>query len=615
MNMRLTASILLLIGLTVLIDVQHSRGNPSHKDPHLALAVHGDGIAKELHGKAANLDTKIRERLQQFLKSEQANRLEQINPRELGQTHLALSQLLRLADQLAFLGEPAGVDFQKRGTSMRLHVSRLIQRSQSAPSTQKYVNQVRLQLQKTAANRVRVLESVTKLCNDSKWDQGEKELYGLFDSLEPGTCFLSIEENRQVYSPFSQVQAAITREMTELRRRQGTEALQQAIASLAPNYEAILAEIDQAIEMVAKDGKAEFFAVEVSGPQLVDAIAEQWRLAQNGALQARAKQWALAGIPSYSGDYQPIQGGSNSEDPLVTAHAQFSEEVLRALGRLLQVDAQRCSSTEAEALYVAYLKSLAMICRQQSHQDLTARLTQSLAIFGKKLPSGGQPIGAYALATDELLRWRRRVVDARLATKQKDYRELPTVMKEASTSKQPYIGLFTDDPRQVTTAQLMAATNETLPPASERLLGSKVVVRDIIRISERSPAAIARYRDRCYSNTSVGMDTQQAIAALKRDLMATEATPPLTLPAMQASITADRGDMLAVGGEISGAYLETVVTRFGSLPPAAAILTSLGQLPTENVSNGSLIQALMRMDVNPQWVAHETFIVDIPSTP
>lgn len=585
--------------------------NPSHKDTNQALAIHGKELTKAIYQQAVSLDSKARERVLDFLKQESAGRVEQISAKDIGQTHLATTQLLRLAEQLLFLGEPAGLDFQKRVEIMRKPIARITQQSKSYPATQKYINQWRSQIQKQAPARAKTLERVQQLASSSNWLEAEKELYELFDMMEPGTVFFESEEKRVIYEPFNPVQGAITNAMQEIRRQQGSEALQQAIADTTPNHVGILDEIQLAIQSVAQTGTASYRDSQVNGPQLVTKIADTWREAQNAILQARAKQWALQGRPNYGGAFYPMSGNnSDTVDPYLEPHRQFSDNIAKLLAQLIQVDAMRVPSEQASALYQEYLVALAPLVRQHYNRDLLTFFNQALLAFGNKLPQGGAQVGNYSAATSELLRWRAKVATAQTQAARSQYNPLPLIMRQATTSKDPYVGLFPEDTSYNTTATLMTASSETMPLAVERLLNKQVLVNDVIRISDSSPTAIARYQERTYANVTVA-ETTAAVAALKKDLLVTESLPALNLEATQAILSAERGDWQTVGGVVAGTHLEGVVTRFGSLPAAAAILTPLGTLPTDNMGNGGLAQMLIRFDVTPQWVAHQHFFTRV----
>src|SRR5687768_11214877 len=94
--------------------------------------------------------------------------------------------------------------------------------------------------------------------------------------------------------------------------------------------------------------------------------------------------------------------------------------------------------------------------------------------------------------------------------------------------------------------------------------------------------------------------------------MVNDQLPPMTLEAAHAVMTAERGDMVEVGGEISGVHLESVITRFASLPASAAVLMPLGSLPAETFDGAPLNNALMRFAIAPRWVYHDYFFTTLP---
>jgi hypothetical protein len=132
-----------------------------------------------------------------------------------------------------------------------------------------------------------------------------------------------------------------------------------------------------------------------------------------------------------------------------------------------------------------------------------------------------------------------------------------------------------------------------------------------VRISAESKAAIARYSQRTYANLPAPLDMAVEVAALKSDLMVSDQAPPLTMTAMRAVVTAERGDLLSAGGSISGTVLEGVITRFATLPASAVVLTELGRLPPERFDGTNLHNMLMRFDIVPEWACHDYFFINL----
>ena len=97
---------------------------------------------------------------------------------------------------------------------------------------------------------------------------------------------------------------------------------------------------------------------------------------------------------------------------------------------------------------------------------------------------------------------------------------------------------------------------------------------------------------------------------LKFDLLVGEQAPPLTLSSAIAVDSASRGTLAAAGGEIAGVYLEALITRFASLKPMASSLVPLGELPIDSRQR-LLQQTVMRFELEPTWVQHEHFFIEL----
>ena len=146
--------------------------------------------------------------------------------------------------------------------------------------------------------------------------------------------------------------------------------------------------------------------------------------------------------------------------------------------------------------------------------------------------------------------------------------------------------------------------------AVKKLMGQKATVRDLIRLPGESKASIVRYASRTYGTVPAPLPLDAEVASLTQDLLAVE-EPPITLGAMQALLTAQRGDMIAVGGDISGTYLEALITRFASMKPSAAALTVLGQISPEPIDSAGMSHVLMRFNITPRWVQHDYFFLPL----
>jgi hypothetical protein len=139
--------------------------------------------------------------------------------------------------------------------------------------------------------------------------------------------------------------------------------------------------------------------------------------------------------------------------------------------------------------------------------------------------------------------------------------------------------------------------------ATARLIGKPAVVLGWTRLPGESKSAIATFRSRVYATCPAPIDLTTPIAELRSALMITDQAPAMSLAAASAVAGAERGNFEAVGGQIAGLYLETLVARFASLPAPAAAIAPLGDLPEGiDPKKPALSQAAMRFELSPKWV-------------
>jgi hypothetical protein len=103
----------------------------------------------------------------------------------------------------------------------------------------------------------------------------------------------------------------------------------------------------------------------------------------------------------------------------------------------------------------------------------------------------------------------------------------------------------------------------------------------------------------------VGHQLNAEIEVLKAELLLDDSLPPLSLPAATALVTAERGDLVALGGNIRLVAIDAVVTRFRDLNPPLWPL-ALAEFDTDGaIRERPLSQVLFRYTVEPAWLQHE----------
>ena len=584
------------------------QANPSDQDFDAALAVHGKTLSPELQQRAQSLYETANEAMIGFAKAVNSSRDVRLDGKKLGRTHVALTQVHRLGGQLLLLGEPAGADYQARVGVLKQGLNRIIPAYQSSRAGQAFIETIRLQLRKQYPARMKTLVNVQQLATQQKWAQAEEVLYRLLDMLETGTVFLSSAEHQSIYDPFEEVRGAVDRAMFRSRMVQANEILRQSRRAQTPDFAGVDAQMKTAAQALTQSAKVPWAEESLTGPELVDRFGQKWREIQVMSLRCQALDWAMQFRAS---DMYEGEGDSSIDkrDAISGPMRQFTASVEQAIAQAIDADAQRASAEDAIRLYHEYLRVLAPLARQAERRGLASVVEPPLEKLASKSDAFAQEVAAYRAATDELLRWRRRVAAGRAAGQATSYPSVEKPFFEATRNEGEYRGLFPEKDADPRFPALQASAPQVMPVATERLMGQTVAVHDVIRLPGQSRVAIARYRMRTYANVPTNLNVASELDALKYDLLVSDQAFPLTLAAMQSLTSAERGDFSAVGGTISGLHLESLITRFASLPEPAAVLMPLGVLPREDVEYRIHSQMLMRFDIQPHWAQHDHFFI------
>lgn len=612
-KMRHRLAILVSAAVTVACSV--ASADPNHEDFHAALAVYGGELSGELQQRSQALYEEANKALTDLAETANTKRASRLDSKKIGRTNVALTQLSRLAKQLRVYGEPAGVDYRLRCNVLRQNLGRIVETYRSLPSSQRFIASVRLQINKQGPVRLKALGRIEQFAVQQKWEQAEGALHDVLDTLATGTVFLNPAENRIIYEPFDEAQMAVETAMLRIRNQKALELLAAARREQTPDFGALLAEMGAATKALSTASTAPWAGELLTGPQLVGRFGQTWQEAQVAVLRCRVLDWAMAHRMVDMHEDAIVSSDDLRKSKIEGEFQQFSESLVQVLAQTVEADAQRASGDDTMRLYVEHLRAISPLVRQSDRRMLASALEPSLDKLASKSPGLAEEVAAYRDATVEVLRWRERLAAALAAPRLSRYVPVEEKFFDATKSDAEYTGLFPDYEPNPHTPVLLASAPEIMPVATQRLVGQTVTALDVVRVPGGRTAAIARYRMRTYVNTPAPLAVQAEVDALRFDLLVSEQAPPLTLAATQALVTAERGDLVAVGGEITGLHLESVAARFATLPPAASVLCPLGVLQRERIDHDFLAEMLMRFDLRPHWAHHDYFWVEFsPAT-
>lgn len=611
MSLHRTLTLVIIAGLHVGY-TPRACANPNHKDPDVALAAYGSGTGTELHAEAAALYAAAVQETRKQLEAASSGRGAKLSGQAIGQTRSKLIKIQRLAPQIEIYGQPSGPDFGLRYMDAGLaQWNNVVRPYAAAPTSQKFVNSIRLAIQKQTPARMKTLEKLQKMVAEQKWQAAEDELYRLFDGLEVGTCFLSLQERNDIAKPFAEVRSAIDNAMRRIRSQNAAQLLGQSRSQQTPDFAGHIKEFQEATAAVATSGQADWDGEQVTGPQLVGKIGVRWTEVHVACIRCRALDWAMQPLFQMAGANATKISPDPTSQTLQGQYSQFSTAAIEAIIALIRADSARVSGDDVARLYTEYVAALAPLSRQVADAKAVEAWDNALRQFAAKSPAFEAEVKSYEAATQELLRWRARAAASLARSRSSEFLTLDKHLYDATVSKSPFLGLFPERPDGQLAPRLLASAPAIMTVASPRLMGKQATAFDVVRVSPTSSSAIARYRARTYANVPAGLDLAAQVSALKSDLLIDEQSPALTLSAAISAHSAERGDLAAVGGELVGHHLEGLITRFASLPTAASVLVPLGVLPTEDIKQPLLPQMLMRFDLKPVWVQHEHFYMDL----
>lgn len=599
--------------------------NPSHSDPHLVLAIHGDETSVALHDECQQLAALLAKQVPPLADREAKGQSDKNPPEKLAQCHVAAVQLGRLARRLQALGEPSGYELAARSADYRNQITYLTGKFVLTPPGVQHLAGVRQRLPRTERERAATLKKVQELIQKKQVDEAERTLDGLFDKLSELTMFLTGPELKPIYDPFNEVQAFISATMEAQRMTFGRQLLAKRRDETRPDVAALVARIGKAAAELAKADRIDVEGTLLNGPETFAHFVGQWSRLHAAAVRCQGLHWALegagAGALTPGGAAAPAPTGASSEianDPVLADYAARSAgQISQALAGLIAAETQRVAPADVPTLHQAWLEAAAPVVGRVRNDELAQALRPALTALAARAPEYGAQVAAYEECTDDLLRWKRRTAEVAVAPLIRQQPTLEQVFQRATASATGYNGLFPIDMPDVEQPALPGPAPLVLEPAVARLV-DQVAVIQVGQGLAGGKSNVTRLRSRTFATLKPNVEAlAAAVTALETDLLVAADRPPLSLRSAAALRSLALGDFVSGSGKITGCHLEGWLTRLAGLPDAAWPVVPLGQLPaahnTARQTAPWLGQAAMRFEVEPTWLRHEYAIVLMPA--
>jgi hypothetical protein len=541
-------------------------------------------LHQQLQAEAEKEYEAVRKTIEGLASIEESGAYAKLDLLAVGRAHVASGRLERIGEHLEILGEPAGADWRLRSAAQRNWLTDLIRAARDDPAVQQKLTAGHRVLTAEIAKQAKQIPKASRLAKAEEWEQAHTAVQEMCDRWRGMAVWYYASRLAKLTAPFDEPLRVTSTKVRELRTKESIESLEAAFAEALPDYDAVLAEV------AAVRGPS------LDGPAALERITQQWIAIQTQSLHALALDWTLTAVRKGATDAQ-----------IKSRHEQFSGEMVDRVAQLIEADAARVNASSARELYPKYLEAIAnlgLLISREHELKLSAALEGLVA----KSPGLASEIAHYEAATSDLLRWRRRLADARQQAQATADAALSTVIVEgtrATASRPGFLPARGSSADQLKLALLPAA----LEASSAKIVGRSVVVEDLIGMEQGSPISIGRYRDRSYSRVR-SFDPAAELQLLEADLLVRSGARPLTYEAARALASAGRGSYLAAGGKVTTIALEALDTRFATLPTAGVVLLPLDRLPEERETG--LDQMLLRVDVAADWVRHEYFFATNP---
>jgi hypothetical protein len=537
--------------------------------------------------------------------------------REVVDLYRALHEIRELGDELVLRGEQDGLAVRQLANALKPPLDAAVGDVRAhLGSTQGLFNaMVRRAKEQTVAlkqldDRIRQIPNPPE---PNKWTEAKKRLDNLRDAAEEVGRFVEPKESEQIFRPIEERAARIRPEFLAEKKTALEPSLAQEFAAVRPNLEELLDSLASASREARDKKSIRWNGQPATGPKCIEALIDEWTRIDRAVSLAAAVLHAR---------------GSPAEPDLKSLAVDYDAARTRTLVLLRDMIMAEADSLPAATLdkhYAEYLSAIPKLLTalHGSLEEFQPAAT-ALNLLADKSPALDARVRAYRAATDEAIKWRRRVVQqylksVRAPTESKPAAE-PTSAAEARRPAEPLAKLLDRPPAlpgQEGPAGLKRVNQSywtiDQPPEfvasvwSDHWKDSAVTV-PTLRVhwpTGADPQWVSPWHRRICADATFPRQQLVALAdALARDLLVDDKHPPLTLEAALAIESALRGPYIELGGTITAARVESLSDRLADL---ADPLDLAGAMRPESLVTFPPIAASVRLRVKPAWFAHDLF--------
>ena len=516
------------------------------------------------------------------------NTLDKIDCEKIGPAYALAEQILRDAQALKNMREPAGFDWNHRGQYCSDTLKHAAANLKSMPSGAKVVEAAEKYKLRSMDKRAKAVQKVRQLFDKDNIAKAEPDFDEILQEVDRFVIWLSEAPGRQVLGQVDGMRRQMAGRTKELREAEAATAFAAALKSHPPKIDELLDAAKATVTAVGTGGSANIDGETLAGPEAMKAIFTKWQTTHANLIRTMGVHWLGQGLNLGVTPEQSItsQLGATTFTDTVT---KLNAHMTQLLPKIISVDLQQTPDSQLKDKYVGYLRTIGVMTNRVPEKLLAACEKELVAMESR--PGLGDEIKKYRMVTDDVLLWRSR---AALSAKKSVKPTAELVEATESLSKHTYIPSLVD------------GLDKIAKGLDKSAVGFETHVKNVQALTAK--AAFGTYQKRVWSTVMGEMDFGPEIASLRNDLFIGKGSPPLSVAAAKSFATASRKNFTAVGGPVSSAQVEAMGSRFPKLPSSMNSLVPLDVCPTENTQVGDM---LLRFNVTPEWFQHEHFFKKI----
>jgi len=596
---------------------QYLWGNPSTRDASKPLATHQSlPGAADLAKQAEDLLADLLQVVEEIDRANAVGRIDRLPGKKLAGAIPKVLQAYRCQRLLLTLGEPLGTDL-----AMRIRVpDEKIQNACLAwggtPDGMRVRAAIIAQLRKQLPKQLEQYEKINQMFQSGQHAEAEKKLIPIGDELFVQLWFLPLTEREPYYSHFIRIYTPVDNAMKIVRTRDAISGCLDRIEQIKPNLTMLEQWGHQVADQLRSGGQAAWNdQPAVSGPEVLQELLQRYHAGHAAWQRIAAMGWIIRSSGGGGASGGPADTAPYSEQVLASEAARWREAAMQAAVNIIVADAASIAPQAIPMRHQEYVERLAIDAGRLFPARLSAPLDAALTTMVRGNSVYASSIEQYAVSTKDILIFRERIAKARATHLQRDFPPADSFVREATTADAECRGLYPENRPPTILATLFEQASKIMMLRGPRLIDQQVRMDGVWRSSANIPVAAASLSTRTYGTVAVASTIDAAITQLKDDLLVDSMYRPLTLDAAIAIRTAETGNFETIGGKIAAAQLESMVTRFASLPDAAAAIIPCGATVKLEGEGDVLSQMVMRLDIMPQWVHHRLFTVPVMSVP